>query len=267
MSTEPMYSEEKVINTLDEKYMTKYLFQAQKAEKKELEKVIYDLSKQLGRKLRILDIGIGNARVPRILSGIKKIWDLVKEYDGFDNSKEMLGRARSTITQYGLENKVRLFELDAKNLSQLDKSYDLIICTYFTAGDFSPPNFSFKTGKDGKLKTSPSLEKNESFELVFRSAYNLLCEDGKLFLGSVYLDNESTRKKQEEFYRKCGMTIISRPTDSFTGTKERFWSQRFTPKRISKYFYWVKPEDMEILPLDKYDFAATVVVTKKSYSF
>lgn len=258
-----MYTKREVMKTLDERYMTEYVIQAQRAEMTELIKVIKDLSRRFGKKLRILDIGIGDARIPRVLSGIKEIWDSVAEYDGIDNSKEMLERAKFTITQHSLDDKVELFELDAKNLSQFNKSYELIICTYFTAGDFYPDNFSFEIDEDGKLKRSLDLEKNESFQQVFRSAFNSLITDGKIVLGSVYVDNESTRKKQEEFYKKCGMTVISRPTDSFTATEEGFWSQRFTEKKLINYFDFVRPENIGLIDLDTYNFAQMIVVSRK----
>jgi cysteine synthase len=174
----------------------------------------------------------------------------------------MLKKAKITIESCKLGSKVRVFNLDARNLSQLKSSYDLILCTYFTAGDFVTEDFSFETDETGKLNVVFSLEKNESFDKVFRSAYNLLVVGGKLILGSIFVDNDSTRKKQEEFYKKCGMTIITRPTDSFTATKEEFWSQRFTKERIMEYFAFVEPRNIELRSLDTYDFAQMVVVSK-----
>ena len=262
MPTQPMYSRREVENTLDESYMTEYLIQAQWAEMIELKKIINGLARELGRKLNILDIGIGDGRVPKILSKIKEIWGLIAQYDGIDNSEIMIKKAKLTIETCKLGSKVRVFNLDAKDLSQLNSSYDLILCTYFTAGDFIPDGFSFETDKNGKLKINFSLEKNASFEKVFRSAFDLLIDSGKLVLGSIYVDTDSTREKQEEFYKRCGMTVITRPTDSFTATKEGFWSQRFTKKTIMDYFNFVNPEDIELRFLDDYNFALMVIVSK-----
>jgi cysteine synthase/SAM-dependent methyltransferase len=258
-----MYSRKEIENTLDESYMTEYLIQAQWAEMIELKKIINELARELGRKLNVLDIGIGDGRVPKILSKIKEIWNLIAQYDGIDNSEIMLKKAKLTIESCKLGSKVRVFNLDARDLLQLKGSYDLILCTYFTAGDFIPDDFSFETDKDGKLKVIFSLEKNTSFEKVFRSAFDLLVVGGKLVLGSIYMDTDSTREKQEEFYKKCGMTIITRPTDSFTATREGFWSQRFTEKRIIEYFNFVRPENIELRFLDDYNFAQMVIVSKK----
>jgi len=262
MSIKPMYSRKEVENTLDESYMTEYLIQAQWVEMIELKKIINELAKEVCRKLNILDIGIGDGRIPKILSKIKEIWGLIAQYDGIDNSEIMLKKAKLTIESCKLGSKVRVFNLDAKNLLQLKSSYDLILCTYFTAGDFIPEDFSFETDKDGELKTIFNLDKNNSFERVFHSVLDLLNVGGKLVLGSIYVDTDSTREKQEEFYKRCGMTIITRPTDSFTATKEGFWSQRFTEKRIMDYFDFIKPENIEIRFLDDYNFAQMVIISK-----
>jgi len=262
MSIEPMYRRKEIKNTLDEGFMTEYLIQAQWGEMIELKKIINELARELGRKLNVLDIGIGDGRVLKRLSGIKEIWDLIAQYDGVDNSETMLKKAKLTIGSCGLGSKVRVFNLDARNLSQLKSSYDLILCTYFTAGDFIPDDFSFETNENSKLKVMCSLEKNKSFEKIFRSAYDLLGVGGKLVLGSIYMDNDSTREKQEEFYKKCDMTVITRPVDSFTATKEGFWSQRFTEKRIMEYFDFIKPENIELKSLDTYNFAQMVVISK-----
>lgn len=265
MTTPPMYCGPGTFLTLTDEHMTEYLIQAQWAEMVELKRVIHNLAKNLGRKLRVLDIGIGNARVPGRLSGIREIWDIIQSYDGIDNSPKVLEKARAKVSQSGLESIVSLRMLDAKSLAELQKlqkNYDLAIATYFTAGNFCPDGFQFETDKTGKLKQSVDLQSNPAFDKIFRAAYDLLTPGGQLFLGSVYLDNDSTREKQEEFYRKCGMTVITRPTDSFTATKEGFWSQRFTPERICSYFGWVQPENIEIKPLDTYRFAMMAIVSK-----
>jgi SAM-dependent methyltransferase len=139
-----------------------------------------------------------------------------------------------------------------------DLKYDLIVCTYFTGGNFVPDPYSFKESADVS-----DLDIKNAFQRVFRPAYDLLRPSGKLVLGSVYIDNPSTAKRQREFYEKCGMTVISRPTDPFTATKEGFWSLRFTEKRIRELFDFVKPEYIEIRPLDTYDFAQMIIVSKK----
>jgi hypothetical protein len=43
-------------------------------------------------------------------------------------------------------------------------------------------------------------------------------------------------KNRNHFIPKMGMTIITGEQDSFTATKERFWSQRFTKEKLLNYF-------------------------------
>ena len=261
--SEPMYQNRKTFRTLKEGHMTEYLIQAQWAEMIELKKEIHGLAKQFGRELSVLDIGVGDGRVPKRLSGIREIWDLICEYDGIDNSQQVLKSQLFPVQPSGLEDKVLLFKFDARNLSRWGrKQYDLIVCTYFTAGNFIPPGFSFETGSDGMLKTIPSLDENPAFQQVFAEAYKFLIPGGKLILGSVYVDNDATRKRQEEFYQKCGMTVVTSPNASFTATKEGFWSQRFTKERIVEYLNFVPRERIELRPLDTYGFASMVTVTR-----
>ena len=85
---------------------------------------------------------------------------------------------------------------------------------------------------------------------------------GKVLLGACYFDNDATRIKQEESYRKMGMTVITKPTDSFTATKEGFWSQRFTIEKLYNYLHFARPENINIVALDTYDYAMQVSVLK-----
>ena len=128
--------------------------------------------------------------------------------------------------------------------------------------NFYPDSFSFETGLDGQLMTASNLERNEAFQRVFKTAYESLSQYGELVLGSVYVDNEETRERQEEFYRKCGMTVITTKDHSFTATKEGFWSQRFSRDRIKDYFCWVNPHQIQFVPLDSYNFAEMIRIKK-----
>lgn len=250
-----MYDNENVERTLDQRFMTEPLLAAQAAELRELKRIL--IGKQ---NVRVLDIGIGNARLPIQLSQ-SDVWKNIRQYDGIDNSIHCITAAREHIQASGLEEKINCIVLDAKNLPILEKQYDLVVCTYFTPGNFYPNDFSFETDANGQLISAPNLEKNTSFQTVFRSAYQLLNPGGELILGSVYVDNPTTRQKQEEFYRNCGMTVITSKEHSFTATKEGFWSQRFTPERIKNYFDWVDPSKIEFIPLDSCQFAEMIRIT------
>ena len=72
-----MYDNENTVRTsFDTDYISEYLQQAQWAELVELKKLIVELAAEMGRPISMLDIGVGNARVPKRLSGIHEIWEM-----------------------------------------------------------------------------------------------------------------------------------------------------------------------------------------------
>ncbi|MGI8582842.1 MAG: hypothetical protein ACR2KX_11620 [Chitinophagaceae bacterium] len=256
-----MYDNENTVQkSFNTDFLTEELLQAQWAEFIELKKIITGLYKNKKQPITILDIGIGNARIPKHLSGIKEIWDMIEKYDGTDNALNCVKLSEKVIADLGIQNKVSVYFFEAHDLDKWDKKYDLIITTWFTAGNFYPAKFPFETYKESGEKFD--LSKNEKFEKIFSAAYDLLHPGGEILIGACYIDNDSTRKKQEDFYRKAGMTIITNGNDSFTATKERFWSQRFTQVKIYKYLHFVLPEKISFIPLDTYDYAMQVRIKK-----
>ncbi len=241
-------------------YISEYLIQAQWAEMIEIKKVITEIATNKKTPISMLDIGIGNARVAMHLAGIKEIWDLVATYDGTDNAIACVEISNQNIVKNKIGNKVTAFHLDAKDLNTLTKHYDLIITTWFTAGNFYPNHFSFETYKEKGKKLD--LFKNEKFENIFYNAYQLLHPRGEIVIGACYFDNESTRLKQEAAYQKMGMTIITDAKDSFTATKEGFWSQRFTKEKLFNYLHFVDPTKICFTPLDTYNYAMQVRIKK-----
>jgi hypothetical protein len=249
-----------VEKSFDLSYISEHLIQAQWAEFIELKKVITEIATNKKAPITILDIGIGNARIPMHLCGVKEIWEMVASYDGTDNAQACVDISNKNIADYRIENKVNAFLFEATDLSKMQKKYDLVICTWFTPGNFYPNNFSFETYKNaGEIL---DLTKNEKFETVFSAAYNLLNESGALLLGACYIDNDSTRQKQEGSYNKMGMTVITSPQDSFTATKEGFWSQRFTKEKLLAYLHFAEPQKITITPLDTYNYAMQVKIKK-----
>lgn len=243
--------------TFDQKYLSEYLLQAQWAEFIALKLIIHKLSTKLKRPIAILDIGIGDARIPKHLSGIKEIWDKISRYDGIDVAQNCIELSNQWIDQSNNQDRVKTYLLNANELTKLKQTYDLIICTWFTAGNFYPAGFDFDN-----FNHEQSMETNEKFSAVFSQAYQLLNPQGQIFIGSVYKDTDRTRKIQEEAYRHFNWTVITDRRDSFTATKEGWWSQRFTEQRILDYLHFVPPEKIGFQPLDTYEFAMTVEVSK-----
>ena len=256
-----MYDNENTVEkSFDLSYISEYLIQAQWAEFIELKKVIVEISSQKKSPISILDIGIGNGRVAMHLSGIKEIWQRIELYDGTDNAKACVDLTIKNITALNLQEKVSVYQVDAKNLDSWTKKYDLIITTWFTAGNFYPDGFPFDTYHISGQRLD--LGTNKNFTTIFSNAYNLLHPGGELVIGACYFDNDSTRQKQEASYKKMGMTIITDAADSFTATGEGFWSQRFTKEKLVNYLHFVDPAKISIIALDTYDYAMQVRIKK-----
>lgn len=256
-----MYDNDNTVEkSFDLTYVSEHLIQAQWAEFVELKKVITEIYQRLGRPVSILDIGIGNARIAKHLSGVKEMWEMVALYDGTDNAQACVDISNKIIAELGIDNKVKAHFFEAANLNEWPKKYDMVITTWFTAGNFYPDDFPFDTYKDSGKRLD--LSKNEKFERIFKNAYGLLNPGGEVIIGACYFDNDSTRIKQEESYRKMGMDVITSAEDSFTATKQGFWSQRFTKEKLLNYLHFVKPGNISITALDTYNYAMQVRIKK-----
>lgn len=246
--------------SFDLNYVSEYLIQAQWAEFIELKKTIHEVSERINAPITILDIGIGNARIAKHLSGIKDIWDKIARYDGTDNAMACVDISNDVIGEFGIEDKVSAFFLDAKDLDKWNKKYDMVITTWFTAGNFYPEDFPFDTYQGSGKRLD--LTTNKKFTNIFRCAYNLLNDGGEIVIGACYKDNDSTRLKQEESYRKMGMTVITDEQDSFTATKDSFWSQRFTKEKLFSYLDFIRQNKFTFTSLDTYEYAMQVRIRK-----
>lgn len=158
----------------------------------------------------------------------------------------------------GLEEYADVRLLDAQKIDTLEEKYDLIISTWFTVGNFYPEDFVFEGYEPGTY----DLSKNEKFSDIFRQAYDRLNSGGEIVIGSMYIDNDSTRKKQESAYRDFGWEVITDERDSFTATKGGWWSQRFTEEQVYNYLDFVPRENITFVPLDNYDYAMMVRIKK-----
>lgn len=82
-------------------------------------------------------------------------------------------------------------------------------------------------------------------------------------IGSIYIDNDSTRIKQEDAYRNFGREIITNEKDSFTATKDGWRSQRYTKEQIYNYLDFIQRENITFIPLDDYNYAMMVRIKKQ----
>lgn len=256
-----MYDNENTVrSSFDLNYISEYLLQAQWGEFIELKKAIHEISERQNRPVTILDIGIGNGRIAKHLSGIQDIWDRVALYDGMDNAMACVDISNAVVKELGIANKVKVYFADATTLDTWPVKYDLVITTWFTAGNFYPDDFSFDS-YNGKVKRL-DLSANPAFTRIMTNAWNLLKPEGEIVIGSCYKDNEATRLKQELSYQKMGMQVITDAQDSFTATRENFWSQRFTKEKLFRYLPFVPTENFLFTDLDTYEYAWQVRICR-----
>lgn len=156
-----------------------------------------------------------------------------------------------------VDKKVNVRLLDALKLKNINKKYDLIISTWFTVGNFYPFDFNFE-----KFKPGYDMSTNDKFTTILKQAYDLLNPNGEIVIGSMYIDNEETRKKQEDAYKRWGWEVITDERDCFTATKEGWWSLRFTKQRVYDYLKFIPKEKISFIPLDTYNYAMMVRIKK-----
>ncbi len=253
-----IYDSETAVRSFDEPYIPEDQLQTQWAEFIELKKIITAQFAIKKSPVRILDIGIGSARILKHLAPIPEIWNMVENYHGIDNAEACLKLSAKVAEELQITNKIELQYLQADDLKTLNLNFDIIMTTWFTAGNFYPADFDFHSYMPGSLE----LHKNERFTDIFSNAYNLLNTEGKIVLGACYIDNQVTRIRQENFYRHLGMHVITNDKDSFTATKQGFWSQRFTKQRMIDYCKFAEVNKISFTDLDTYQFAMQVVIEK-----
>ena len=229
--------------------------QAQWAEFIELKKIIDSLGEEAGHNLSILDIGIGDARILRNIVPIREIWEKIERYEGVDVAQNCIEISRKAISSLGIKNKASVQLLDAVNIQELKKKYDLIICTWFTAGNFYPSHIDI--GASGT-----DLSKNDKFTTIFQQAYDSLHENGEIIIGSMYIDNDSTRKKQEDSYENFGWKVVTNKNDSYVASDNGWWSQRFTEQVVYDYLPFIEKDNIGFIPLDSYDYAMMARIKK-----
>lgn len=71
----------------------------------------------------ILDVGTGTARIPILIAKQRSQWQIT----GIDLSANMLFIGNQNIEQAGLQEQIKLEQVDAKQLPYLDHQFDLVI--------------------------------------------------------------------------------------------------------------------------------------------
>ena len=150
--------------------------------------------------------------------------------------------------------------IEAEKIDDIDEKFDIVMTNWFTGGNFYPFGFNLKAIEQKWYLFN--LTTNDKFDMIMKKSFDLLNKNGELILGALYKQNDATRQKQEKSYLQMRMTIITKPEDTYTATKEGFWSQRFTKNQLYDYLHFAKRENIEIIDLDNYDYAMQVRIRK-----
>jgi len=101
--TEMYDNPQHVEDTFTESNLSEYLLQAQWAEFVELKKAIVEIYKKKKSSLKVLDIGIGDARILKHLVGIKEVWDAIEHYHGIDVAQNCINISNKIIKDLKIE--------------------------------------------------------------------------------------------------------------------------------------------------------------------
>jgi len=247
-----------------EERLPPYYIHSQRSELVHIIQIIGEYAKHKQRPLHILDIGVGDGRVLKELVQLPPIWNAIAEYTGIDISSERIDEFRRLTYELGVDAKVRSLVCNAKDLSAFDgETFDLVVCTWFTAGNFQPASAP---------APGETLDFNESFYHVIREAYGKLSEGkSEVILGSVYHHRDEAFRIQKECYESYGWKVLSTKEDRFmvadTG-EGQWWSERLNLQMIYHYLSggpelpMIHVDSIECFDLDPYNFAMMVRLRK-----
>ncbi len=197
-----------VLQSLESAYITPAIRQAREKQDEIL------IQRFQGKPFAIADIGCGTGHHGLIFgSGCSS-------YHGFEISTEIAEIARLRWQQQGLDN-CRIFLGDVTQTKLQDNFYDLVLCMYFTPGNFR--DFS----EDLSIYDDQYLDNNPVFIKIFSDFYQALKPAGLMFL-TIYKDLPVTEAAQYDFYKKTGQHVVTPPGSRFVVTAENFWSVRWT---------------------------------------
>lgn len=168
----------------------------------------------VGKPLRIADIGCGDGYHGSIFGPGSKL------YHGFEIAPDLLRMTRERWQKDGLTH-AQAFGGDVAEAKLEDAFYDLVICMYFTPGNFRD------VSTDLSLYTDEYLDHNPVFIRIMSRFYQALKSGGLMFL-TVYRDVPETEAAQIDFYTTTGHEPVSPKGSRFVATRDMFWSARWT---------------------------------------
>ena len=163
---------------------------------------------------KIADIGCGNGYHAVMLAPVSLL------YHGFEISPAIAETARANWGKENIDN-AQIFVGDVAVVDLKDEFYDVVLCMYFTPGNFRDRS------DDLSLYSDAYLDRNPQFIRVMSRFYIALKISGSMFL-TIYKDVPEAEAAQIDFYENTGQHVVTPPGSRFVATAEGFWSARWT---------------------------------------
>lgn len=163
---------------------------------------------------KIADIGCGNGY------HAVKFAPFTSLYHGFEISPAIAETALARWREKNIEN-AEVFVGDVTEVKLEDGFYDVVVCMYFTPGNFRD------VSDDLSLYTDEYLDRNPGFIRVISRFYQALKSGGSMFL-TIYKDVPEAEAAQFDFYENTHQVVVTDCGSRFVATAEGFWSARWT---------------------------------------
>lgn len=199
---------EAVKRTLESSYCPELIKQARERQDRMLRERLKD------GPYKIADIGCGNGYHAVMFAPVLHL------YHGFEISPAIAETAR-LLWQKENMNAAQVFVGDVAEVELEDELYDVVLCLYFTPGNFRDKS------DDLSLYSDAYLNRNPRFIRVISRFYQAMKSGGSMFL-TVYKDIPEAEAAQIDFYENTGQHVVTPPGSRFVATAEGFWSVRWT---------------------------------------
>ena len=163
---------------------------------------------------KMADIGCGNGYHAVMFAPVSLL------YHGFEISLAIAETARTLWQKEHIDN-AQVFVGDAAEIELEDEFYNVVLCLYFTPGNFRDQS------DDLGLYSDAYLDRNPRFIRVVSRFYHAMHIGGSMFL-TIYKDVPEAEAAQIDFYEHTGQHVVTPPGSRFVATAEGFWSVRWT---------------------------------------
>lgn len=180
----------------------------------------------------IADVGCGNGYHAVMLAPVLAL------YHGFELSTAIAETARELWRKVGMD-KAEIIVGDIADAELKDEIYDVVLCMYFTPGNFRDISDDFS------LYTDDYLDRNPQFIGMVSRFHRAMKKGGSMFL-TVYKDVPEAEAAQWDYYKNTGQHVVTPTGSRFAATSEGFWSARWTKRSLLSNLdaCGIKPDDV-----------------------